>query len=426
VQNLIRLMCCLLSLSLLAEAAYYVPDTPRDMERVEFYLVTVGAGHEVSDRFGHTGIRVVDPVGKTDVVFNWGRYYFDSPLFLWRFFRGELIYSMGVRSFKADIAKYQSMERRVVMNALELDQGEKERLFKLIQKNARPENREFSYQYWYNNCATIPRDYIDQALSGAVRETLASHAATVTFRHYVRKHLAAIPFVAPFLDTIMNSNIDQPITLWEEMFLPEKLRTHLMTISRKDVSGKERMLLGQDVVLSAYPEVFTPRFVLRWSAMIPALLLVVFTLVQAWQRLLGVLCIVYGVGSGGLGILMVLNWLASGHSDTWHNANLWLFWPVDLTFAYFGWHWLRHKSVNPKRIPLVFTILGAHAFASVILILGVEMGWIQQDIGRVFQFGFLPWFGAVLGSVLVMHRGFRKTEQHLDHIKEHNACSHIY
>ena len=77
---------------------FYVPTVPQDMRDLDFFLTTAGVGHEVNDRFGHSGIRVINRQEGTDVVYNWGQFTFSDPTFLWKFFRGQLDYSMGVRT----------------------------------------------------------------------------------------------------------------------------------------------------------------------------------------------------------------------------------------------------------------------------------------------------------------------------------------
>ena len=72
---------------------------------VEVYLLTVGIGDQIHSRFGHTMIRIVDPKEKTDVVYNWGMFDYADPAFAWKFFKGVLIYRVGVQSFSRTLAR---------------------------------------------------------------------------------------------------------------------------------------------------------------------------------------------------------------------------------------------------------------------------------------------------------------------------------
>lgn len=57
--------------------------------QAEIYLLTCSPGQEVWAHYGHTGIRVLDPPTRRDVVFNYGIFDFNSDNFLWNFVRGK-------------------------------------------------------------------------------------------------------------------------------------------------------------------------------------------------------------------------------------------------------------------------------------------------------------------------------------------------
>src|SRR5690606_22409871 len=126
---------------------YFVPKVPADMSDVTIYLMTTARGDQIADRFGHTGIRVDAGHHGTDVVYNWGTYSFEDPLFAWRFFRGQLTYRFGVRSYEDHLAVYEYEGRTMWQDRLDLTAGQKRALLEIIARNALPENRPFTYQY---------------------------------------------------------------------------------------------------------------------------------------------------------------------------------------------------------------------------------------------------------------------------------------
>lgn len=337
---------------------HYVPTIPQNMDDVDVFLTTAGVGHEVNDRFGHTGIRVINRQEGTDVVFNWGQFSFEDPTFLWKFFRGQLDYSMGVRTLPHDVSLYRRMGRLLRMEHLNLSSKQKRLLLEKIAWNAVPEHRLFAYQYWYKNCSTIPRDYLNEALGGAVFARFGKTPAHKVFRDYVRGNLAYTPFVVPLLDILMNSNIDRPISAWEDMFLPANLRLWLLQMPAQDDAGQEIAgvkLLSDSTVLNAAVEDFVPAFsdyaVEVLPLVLPLCLALGLFLVQVtrkgvsrlvWAyRLLGVATLYWGLLGGLLGFLLLTDWAFSGHPDGWHNANLLLFWPIDALFIPLGWRLLR-------------------------------------------------------------------------------------
>ena len=75
-------------------------------DEAKFYLVTCEPGEEVYARFGHSGIRVYDPVTGIDEVFHWGLFSFDTPNFIGRFISGNTDYEMGVFGTKYFMREY--------------------------------------------------------------------------------------------------------------------------------------------------------------------------------------------------------------------------------------------------------------------------------------------------------------------------------
>ncbi len=385
------------------KARYYVPEVPADVGAVDFYLLTVGVGDEVANRFGHTGIRIVDPASKTDIVFNWGKFYFDQSGFLWKFFRGSLVYSMGIRTFQADVLRQMQDERKVVMDKLNLTTTQKRRLFEKIAWNSLPENRDFNYQYWYKNCSTIPRDYLDFAVEGQIRARYFAEKTDTTFRHYVRTNLSYTPFVAPMLDVMMNENLDRPITAWEQMFLPQGLHDQLAQMPSIDDEGNPvpgTHLLTNTRVLLDNPEHFEPLFNDHLAMVAPLLLFLLGgalivarkrELTSRAYRFLGAATLYWGILGGIVGLTLLLNWAFSGHPDGWHNINLLLFWPIDLVLVPVGVKLLRRGAALKDRWPFPFAgrlyALG-HGLSWLLLVVLALVGVVTQDIWQAAL-----WFG---------------------------------
>lgn len=405
----------------------YVPPIPEDFESVDLYLLTAGVGDEIANRFGHTGIRIQDRNAGSDVVFNWGKFHFDDPGFAWKFFRGSLAYSMGVRTFQNDTSVYEESGRRLVMDRLNLTPSQKRQLIEKIRWNAQPENREFAYQYWYKNCATIPRDYLNEVLHGQILARFASRPAGRVFRDYVRSNLAYVPFIVPLLDTLMNGNIDRGISLWEDMFLPSRLREVLLEMPAVDDQGYLRegeRLLVEERILVDKEEPFASPFpdyaVLAFPAWLSLLVFGCF-MVARWPgffaptpvhrdlrktlalRALGCGTIYWGALSGIVGATLALNWAFSGHPDGWANVNLLFIWPTDLCLIPIGWQLMMSGSTVKDRWPWpgagkVYAIL--KSLGVLVLVVGSELHMIHQDVSRVVVAFGLPALGLLWADAL--------------------------
>ena len=60
--------------------------------------------------------------------------------------------------------EYAYFGRSVWKQTLNLNNEEKAELIRLLQENYRPENRVYRYNFFHDNCATRPRDKIEERL----------------------------------------------------------------------------------------------------------------------------------------------------------------------------------------------------------------------------------------------------------------------
>ena len=59
----------------------------KKMNKTEISIVTSGPGEALYEKFGHTAIRVKDPVLKLDLIYNYGIFDFDGPNFYLKFIK---------------------------------------------------------------------------------------------------------------------------------------------------------------------------------------------------------------------------------------------------------------------------------------------------------------------------------------------------
>ncbi|PCH63950.1 MAG: hypothetical protein COC19_00375 [SAR86 cluster bacterium] len=397
----------------LASAAAYPPleelstyQMPTDMSRLHFYLITVDVGNQVYDNFGHTALRVVDENTGSDTVFNWGLFDVSSGVvsFSFDFFKGVMNYQLGLSSPQTEIAMYAQQRRTVWQDKINLNNTQKERLYRRLMWNAQSENRVYSYQYFFDNCTTRVRDYLNEALSGKIAE-FNTGVTAYSFRDQIQSHYSSVGIVAFSLDVLLNSNIDRKISAWEEMFLPLSLRQRLMAIpSDVAVAGDLQMLLSESQILLEYQP---PQKQLNAYAVVAVVLLApilfLFAMLKKMPisyftshsryglrmpgfsfRLLAVLAVITSVFSGVYGILMLGSWFASDHLDLHHNLNLLLFWPTDLLGLIVACRWffaIKPWPLSHSATPFVYYYLIAHLAGMliyfVIAVLGLSQQWLD-------------------------------------------------
>lgn len=401
---------------------------PADFNQVDYYLITVDVGDHVWDNFGHTALRVVDRESHSDLVFNWGM--FDASAgyvtFASNFLQGILNYQLGVSPPGWEFGRYEREQRTVWQDKINLTNEQKAILYRRLAWNLREENIVYSYQYFFDNCTTRVRDYLNEALGGRLQNenrALTQH----TFREEVKSHYASIPLVEVSLDVLMNERIDRRMTQWEEMFLPSRLRQELSAF-QSDISqnGRRVPVLDESQTLMEFtPPAAGPNpYYIIAAILLTPMLFLLFNLSRVplasfssqsgltlrvpgiSYRLMGLLGGALALFSGIYGILMAVGWLKSGHLDLHHNLNLLLFWPTDILGIFYAVQWLlkgRRVQVGKGKHSIIVTYMLIHVFAALAYVFVAVTGIADQNVSSLMTF-VVP---ALIGfSVLVWSAGF--------------------
>ena len=111
-------------------------------------LLTCSPGEEIYELFGHTALRYTSD--KSDIVFGYGYFSFDTPNFAWRFILGETDYMAGVVDYRSFINEYRLRGAGVTEQVILLDSIKKQQLLQTLVANCKTENRVYRYNYLYN------------------------------------------------------------------------------------------------------------------------------------------------------------------------------------------------------------------------------------------------------------------------------------
>jgi hypothetical protein len=401
---------------------------PANLDLLEFYLITVDTGDQVWDNFGHTALRVIDSGSDSDLVFNWGM--FDTSVgnvtFATNFMRGILNYQLGVSPPAWEFGRYEREQRTVWQDRISLTSEQKATLYQRLAWNLREENIVYSYQYFFDNCTTRVRDYLNEALGGRL-ESQNRALSQRSFRDEVLAHYATVPPVAFSLDVLMNSRIDRRMSQWEELFLPARLRQDLLTL-QSDVtrSGQRQPLLDDSLVIMEFdpPAAGINIYHVLGGTLFASLLLLFlnfkrvsissfssqpsFTLRAPGfnYRLMGLSVLLLAVVSGLYGLIMSIAWMESGHLDLHHNLNLLIFWPTDILAIPFALRWLlsgRFCTISKGAYNLVVLYLLAHLVSALTYVFVALTGIATQNVVSLLMY-LVP---ALIGfTVLVWGAGF--------------------
>lgn len=246
-----------LVLGLLVPGLDGAQDSPRVQEvapshpghDLEIFLVTIGQGEVVYERFGHNAILFRNIRTGVEVAYHWGVFNFDQVDFIPRLIKGTMLYSMGPANFRPSLEEYRRVGRPVWVQRLALTPDQRFQLLTLVEDNYRPENRDYRYDYYRDNCSTRVRDMLDRVVGGAISQRFSADTTAHTYRWHTRRILREMPAYYLGIQFVLGPNADRPITVWEEMFLPRTLMTAVGEIQVPDGRGLTRPLVADEEVL---------------------------------------------------------------------------------------------------------------------------------------------------------------------------------
>lgn len=228
--------------------------TANSNDSIRLSLLTCAPGEEIYSLFGHTAIRYENPSQGIDAVFNYGLFSFNTPNFIFRFSLGETDYQLGATDYSRFAAEYEYYGRNVWQQTLNLTEDEKEELIRLLEENYRPENRVYRYNFFYDNCATRPRDKIEESISGKVVYPVKPQDGSHSFRDIVHQYCKGHPWSRFGIDLCIGSEADQPITQRQMMFAPFYLMDAFAGAQIVNDSIQRPLITNNVLIVDATPE----------------------------------------------------------------------------------------------------------------------------------------------------------------------------
>ncbi len=301
-------------------------------------VITMGPDqHILYAAFGHNAIRVHDPENGIDLAYNYGTFDFDQPNFYLNFSRGDLLYKLSVYDYSQLKRSYMYYNRFIHEQVLDLDPGQRQRVFDFLDNNARPENASYYYDYFYDNCATRIRDVFVAVFEDSIRFDGSYIDTQLTVRELTDQYLLdKFPWGDLGIDFCLGMPMDKPLSPYEYMYIPDYIESGFKHAWLTTPDGRERPVVkAHNVVFKNTPTqsntVITPLLVFS------LLLLIGITLTWTNHKKqtkgnyldFGLFFI-----TGFLGVFLSLLWLATNHAAAANNLNiLWAF-PVHIVLAF--------------------------------------------------------------------------------------------
>lgn len=326
-------------------------------------LITVSPGSDLYATFGHSAIRVIDSINGGDYVFNYGTFNFDTPYFYWKFTRGKLMYSLSVWDYSSFMTEYHEEKRKVWEQVLELSCADKEMIWQFLRNNYLPQNRDYKYDFLFDNCSTRIRDIFVRIFGPGWQVANIVPRQALSFREIINHYLKNKPWEKLGINLMFGKLTDDTVNRMQIMFLPDYL---MKGIGNSKVNG--RSLVKKELVLYDPGPVVNPSYPFYLYPVFLFSLLAVFIILlsfnQQWPLSRAVLpwidrCMFFL--SGLLGFFLLFMWFGTDHQVCRWNFNLLWALPFNLIFSFY-----LHKNSR-----------GVKSYASLVILLNfiLLIGW---------------------------------------------------
>ncbi len=358
---------CLSILSAMSSAAA--------QDSIRVMLLTCSPGQEVYSLYGHTAIRCQQPAAGLDAVFNYGVFDTSKPYFIWNFVLGRCDYMVEAIPWRFFTEEYRRRGSSITAQHLNLTQTEAKRLLSRLVENCRPENREYRYNFLYNNCTTIVRDILEQSTDGHIvyPDTLPRY----TYRQILHQYTAQHPWAREGDDIMLGADVDTILTSHAAMFAPEYLMRYCDKALIYAPNGDRRPLVSRtEVLLEAVPQPLHREFPwLPWQVLVAfaSLNVLIVMLELLTKRTFWLWDAVLLLAQGAVGLLLAFMALFSEHPGVGSNWLVILFNPA----CCIGFYLVLRSAIHRAKTHW-------HTFHFAILSLFILFSpWMPQTFGKI-------------------------------------------
>lgn len=295
--------------------------------------------NELYSAFGHSAIRVKDPKNNIDRVYNYGTFDFNKPNFYLNFCRGLLLYQVISYDFKYFPYEYYKENRWIKSQSLNFTTEENQKIFDYLEWNVLPENKDYQYDFFYDNCATKMYEVIEKSV-GKIDYDYSEFPKKLTHRELIHLYLAKNSWSKFGIDLALGAVIDKQATLKQYLFLPDYVYSGFKNSSisgKKLVKNDDFILPDHQLKISKTPFLLSPLFLAIVIFSITFYLRVFNKKTSVWFN---TVAIVYGI----LGLVIFSLWFLTEHSTTKINMNILWANPFLLCYPFINNIWKKYIS----------------------------------------------------------------------------------
>jgi Domain of unknown function (DUF4105) len=300
-------------------------------------LITIGPTQkELYSAFGHSGFRVYDSALQIDNFYNYGVFNFNQPNFYLNFARGINYYQLGVDEYPLYRDYYIRENRFIHEQILNLTSEQKQKVFDFLSWNALAENKLYLYDYFYDNCATRPRDVLQKVLGDNIAFDETPEEKSITIRGLTDIYLKQQPWGDLGIDICLGMPMDKTAKRTEYMFLPDSLEYGFDRAKIKSDGTWTSLVANKISVFESQPSKTSFSFfhplIIFWLVSI----LITFISVNDLKK--GKLTVwldrIIFITTGSIGLLLLILWTVTSHKAAANNLNVLWALPTNLVFPF--------------------------------------------------------------------------------------------
>ncbi|GAB2554133.1 DUF4105 domain-containing protein [Spirosoma areae] len=348
-------------------------------------MLTVSPGAELYSSFGHTAIRVFDPIVSQERIYGWGTFDFSTDNFYVKFLRGTLPYTLSITNLYSMQYGAQIENRTIREQVLNLTPAQRQRLFDVLNENYLPQNRTYQYKFYYDNCATRPRDKLADVCGDSLTVPSRTKMTGKSYRDWMNDYLGGQRWAQLGMNLALGTPADVETTGWQAMYIPNQVYDQMARATLRRPSGEVVPLVAQNLTPFDAPQRFRQQVSLLFDPHVVftllGILVAVFTVrrymvpgkVDRWlDRLL------FGV-SGFLGWFLLLLWVATDHGVTAWNPTLLYLMPLHLPLIY----WATGANTTARRRTMYFGI------TALLILVGMVLSKVPGGVDVLFPLTLL-------------------------------------
>ena len=293
-----------------------------NIESTEISVLTCDPGNEIYSLFGHSALRIKNPINGQDLVVNWGLFEFSESQFQfgYNFAKGRLKYYMGIQLMSNFITEYRRSKRGIREQVLNLSNQEKYQIIQLLEENYKPENRKYKYEFFYDNCSSRLRDVIKKVFGENINFYQSPKSNKFTFRETIHLYLESFPWLKLGIDLVLGKKIDKLVSNENLMFLPLNVEEIFDKSLVENNGSIKNLVKSKNTLIESFENKNKLNNIgfYSWILLAITLSLIVFKLDKALRVWSSLNLFIIGL----LGIVLVFMWIGTDHNATKMNFNL--------------------------------------------------------------------------------------------------------